>query len=318
MAGSIEYDTMVMAIAGHTGGICRRGDLLEIGVSASAIDRRLRMGLLQQVSRGVYQVVELADRSTPYHRATLTLVESTLSHTTAGALDGFPVEPVDPWQRVDVIVPDHCGQRLSGVVVHRRRRPPVGCDVQVIDGLPVTAPARTIVDLAAVVGPSRLRHIVQTQVRDGRPTPEQLMACFESVARQGVNGIGPLRRLLADLFGNHSMASSALEVAVSELLSSAMFTGFVPQFRPPWYDGRRGIVDFAHPELKLILEADGRRWHRRDQEMTDDRRRDRIAAGHGWTTVRVTWAEITQRPAAILQELQAVIGARSGEQGDAA
>ena len=237
--------------------------------------------------------------------------ESTLSHTTAATLDDFPVEHIDFGVRVDVIVPENCGRRLAGVAVHRRRRPPIGCDVQTVDGLPVTAPARTIVDLASVVGPHRLRHIVQTQVGKERPTRDELIACFDSVARQGVNGIGPLRRLLVELFGDRSVSGSVLEVAVADLLEAGGISGFVPQYRPPWYDGRRGIVDFAHPELRIIVEADGRRWHRRDQEMAEDRRRDRVAASHGWLTLRVTWAEVTKRPAATTHELRAAVDART-------
>ncbi|MDH3300933.1 MAG: endonuclease domain-containing protein [Acidimicrobiia bacterium] len=86
---------------------------------------------------------------------------------------------------------------------------------------------------------------------------------------------------------------------------------FEPQFRPPWYDGLRGVVDFAHPNLRLVVEADGRRWHSREQEMAADRRRDRLAARHGWVTMRFTWAEITGRPAAVASELRAVVATRA-------
>ncbi len=195
-------------------------------------------------------------------------------------------------------------------MLHRRRQLPASTDLVEIGGITVTAPARTIVDLASLQGPAGLRHVIQTQVRAAKPTPAELIGCFEAVARRGVTGVGLLRRLLASLFDEQPVLGSILEERVVHLLSTEGIGGFVPQFRPPWYDGRAGIVDFAHPGLQLVLEADGRRWHQRDQEMAIDRRRDRVAAGHGWLTVRVIWAEITERPLATADELRHVIAPR--------
>ena len=47
-----------------------------------------------------------------------------------------------------------------------------------------------------------------------------------------------------------------------------------------------GLVDLAVYESKVILEADGRRWHAREQAMARDRQRDREAARQGWLTLR--------------------------------
>jgi very-short-patch-repair endonuclease len=46
--------------------------------------------------------------------------------------------------------------------------------------------------------------------------------------------------------------------------------------------------------------------------MADDRRRDRAAVRHGWVVLRVTWADVTDRPAATAQEIAAVVAGRSG------
>jgi very-short-patch-repair endonuclease len=85
------------------------------------------------------------------------------------------------------------------------------------------------------------------------------------------------------------------------------------QFCPPWYDGIRGIVDFALPELQLIVEADGRRWHAVTQAQEEDRRRDRRAARHGWTVLRFSGHEISHRKASLVDELCGLFAARRAE-----
>ena len=63
---------------------------------------------------------------------------------------------------------------------------------------------------------------------------------------------------------------------------------------------------------RLIVEADGRRWHTARQAMADDRRRDRIAAANGWVVIRVTWDDVVTRPAAIVGEIRRIADARQG------
>ena len=288
VAGPIDNDAMIMNLAAPRGGVCTRTDLLDHGVTRSAIDERVRRGLLEPVCRGVYVISGLASR-----------------------IHGFAVVPPVGSEPVDVLVENRTNRRLDGVVLHRVRRMPDAADVMTLNGLTVTTPARTIVDLASVVGPNRLRHIIQTQVRDNNPSAAEVIACFERVARQGVPGSAALRRQLHLLFGDQPITYSVLEEVLRNLLQSAGIGGFEAQYRPPWYDGLRGVVDFAHPELRLVVEADGRRWHSREQEMADDRRRDRLAVRHGWTTLRFTWAEVTGSPAAVIADVRAVMATRA-------
>ncbi|MDH3300719.1 MAG: endonuclease domain-containing protein [Acidimicrobiia bacterium] len=299
-----------MNLAAQRAGVCLRFELLAAGVTRSSLGRRIEAGVLRPTVRGVYVVDGLAGERTPLHHAIVALPEAELSRFTAGRLQDFALDPAIDAATVHVAVPHGTNRRIDGVSIHRRRRPSASHDLVIIDGLPVTGPALTIVDLAAVVGPSRLRYLVQTQVRDQRPSLDEVIACFNSVARRGVNGIGPLRKVLRTMTDGEPVPDSALERATAMLLIEHGIDGFQPQYRPPWYDGIRGIVDFAHPELRIVLEADGRRWHRRDQDMTDDRRRDRLAARHGWTMIRVTWHEVTVRPAATADDVRAIAAER--------
>ncbi len=311
MAGSIDTNTVIINQAAQRGGVCDRQQLLSAGLSAGAIDHRVRSGFLQSIGRGVYLLPGLWNPSTPFHRASALVDPGILSHVSGGHILRFSLEARRDDDPVHIITRHGVSRQVEGVRIHPRRRLPCEHDIVVVDGLRVTSPARTIVDLASTIGPARLRHIVQTQVLRDRPTLPELVGCLESTARQGVNGVTQLRRLLVDLFDDRPISQSALEAATVDLLAANRIAGFQPQYRPPWYDGWRGVVDFANVERQLILEADGRRWHQRDQEMTDDRRRDRLSAAHGWLTIRVTWTEVVERPAATAIEISEIVATRA-------
>lgn len=313
VAGTIDIDRTIIAVAGRRAGVCTRTELLAQGVRSAAIGRRIKAGLLRPTDRGIYVVDQLTDATTPLHHAIAAVPRGELSRFTAGRLQNYPVDPSIDWSIVDVAAPHGFNRRVEGVALHRRRRPTPAHDLVVIDGLPVTGPALTIIDLAAVVGSARLRHLVQTQISAGKPTLVELAACLDSVARRGVNGIGSLRAVLAPMVDGEPVPASALERAVAVLFAEHGIVGFRAQYRPPWYDGVRGIVDFAHPEYRIVLEADGRRWHGREQAMAEDRRRDREAIKHGWVTIRVTWSEATARPAATAAEIASILARRERE-----
>ncbi len=313
VAGTIDIDTTIIEVAGRRAGVCTRADLLARGVGSAAIGRRIKAGLLRPTERGIYVIDELTNPTTPLHHAIAAVPRGELSRFTAGRIHEYPVDPSIGWSTVDVAAPHGFNRRVEGVALHRRRRPSPAHDLIAVDGLPVTSPALTIVDLAAVVGSARLGHLVQTQISAGKPPLDELVACLDSVARRGLNGVASLRLVLAPLIDDRPVQASALERAVTVLLADHGIVGFQPQYRPPWYDGIRGVVDFAHPEFKIVLEADGRRWHSREQAMAEDRRRDRQAVKHGWVTVRVTWSEVTGRAAATAAEIVSIVARRDRE-----
>ncbi len=312
MAGAVENDAAIVAVASPQAGVCTRSQLVDSGLPPDVVDNRLRVGLLRAVCRGVYVVDALACAATPLHLAVHAAPGSVLSHLTAAILHRLAVDRSAGFRLVHAWVPASIRRRIDGLNLRRTRNLPGGVDVVHVGGLPVTSVERTIVDLAADLGPARIRHVIQTAMRDEVVDGPDLLVCFESTARQGVAGSTMMRKVLRQLFDDEPVAASVLEQAVNRLLSAHGISGIEQQVQPPWYDGIEGVVDFAHPELGIVLEADGRRWHRRDQEMALDRRRDRLAAGHGWVTIRVMWEEVTGRPSAIADDLVSVMHARQG------
>lgn len=290
----------------QSGVVTRRG-LLAAGASASSIDRRIRSGVLASVATGVYVVPAQADQRTALVAALAILPDAAVSRRAAGRLHRFAVSG----DAAQITVAHGRRVAIKGVRVHETRRWLDG-DIVVVDGLRVTSPARTLIDLAAEVSVARLRHLTESQLVKATPDSNLMLATFSAHRRRGLAGAAKMSALLAELLDHQPYPASVLEAMVHKALCDQDLRGFRRQFRPDWYDGRAGIVDFAHPEARLILEADGRRWHSVTQAQHEDRRRDRRAVAAGWAVIRVGWTEIDLRPFATMQEIAAVVVGRLG------
>ncbi|MDA3040967.1 MAG: DUF559 domain-containing protein [Actinomycetota bacterium] len=303
-----RHSLTLLTIAAQNHGVCARQELLDAGVSRSSIDRRIRIGFLSIAHPGVYMIPQLRNELTRHSAALKAVPNSVASRRTAASLNNFQLREID--HLIHITAPNGRSQRLDGVRVHETRRITVDDIVERSDGLRFTSPARTVVDLAGELSRNRLRHLVQTEIAAKHLVPSELQACISSLARRGLPGIGRLRPLMIHLFDADPLAGSELERKVQYQLADRGLTGFIAQFRPPWFDGIRGVVDFADADSMVIVEADGRRWHATEQAMADDRRRDRLATTHGWVVLRVSWSEVVHRPAATFAEIQDVVQAR--------
>lgn len=298
-------DQIIVRLAGPTHGVVKRSSLLANGVSGASIQRRLLSGFLFRPCRGLYVCDALRASSTRFWIPLLAVPNSMLSRQTAAQLHGLKI-PVD--DRVHVTASKGASWTLPGTVVHETRLP-VSEDVIQIDGMPATSKARTLFDCAATTRRQAFRHALQDAVAGEPAVASHFVACFRGLARSGVPGVRMMRTVLDDL-GDEPMEESELERLVWLGLAAHQVLGFRRQYRPPWFDGIRGTVDFADPVARVVLEADGRRWHAAEQAMSEDRRRDRRAVAEGWVVLRVSWNEVKHRPAATFAEIEAVVAAR--------
>lgn len=110
----------------------------------------------------------------------------------------------------------------------------------------VTSPARTLLDVASRCGGDSLLTLVERSVIDGIVSPDQLR---DVVGRNpGRRGSRRLRQALG------SAASSALERRVEAILRGSRLPPFVREHEVGPYR-----LDFAWPDRRVGLEADGRR-----------------------------------------------------------
>lgn len=306
-----ENVKLILSVAARRSGCCTRRELLEDGLSSTAIERYCKTGLLEPLRSGVYVVPWLVDTRTARFGALASLSTGAISFYSAGREYRLPVPADDAGLGVEVTVPIGVGGRsIPGVTVHRTRLP-FEIDVVEVDGLRVTSLARTVFDLAPRVGSKRLRHIMESAMIHGVLDEAEFRACYQMLARRGVRGLSKLRLVMGELFRDEPMLQSILESRVEEMLVGAGMTGLRRQFRPPWFEGVRGTVDFADPVARVVLEVDGRSWHATSQAMAEDRRRDRAAAGRGWVVLRVLGDEVSLRPSAVIDEVRSVLLSRT-------
>lgn len=277
-------------------GVVSRDQLLALGFSEHAIWHRLKRGSLHPVRRGIYAVGRPELTSDGQWMAAVLACGPTavLSHESAAALWGIDAGTMDV---IDVSVPAGIDRRPAGLAVHRRT---ALCpnDMTRHRAIPVTTPTCTLVDLAARVERSRLERAINEADKRNLTNPESLRATIVSMPRRP--GIAVLRAVLdRDTF---ALTDSELE---RRFLPIARRAG-LPQPRTGAYvNGFK--VDFYWPELGLVVETDGLRYHRTPDAQARDRRRDQAHAAAGITALRFTHAQVTRQPNHVEHTLAAVV-----------
>ncbi|HDH03575.1 MAG TPA: hypothetical protein ENH15_04955 [Actinobacteria bacterium] len=184
---------------------------------------------------------------------------------------------------------------FAGVTVHQSTDLS-DTDLTEVDRLPVTTVVRTLVDLAAVIRPKRLERLIDRSLAARRCSLDDLATTIGRLARRGKPGIAALRQVLAVRLPGYTPTESELEFRLAELFEQWGFPKPVRQLELPWRTVREGRVDFAYPDLHLIVEADGRAWHSTVEAFDSDRQRDNLAQLAHWRVLRITWSMIHDRP----------------------
>lgn len=278
-------------------GVVTIEELRSLGFTDSAVAARVRGGRLHRLHRGVYAVghpaVSLRGR---FRAAVLASGPGTvLAHHSAAA----HVRMVR-WRERPVEVTTVRGhtRRIAGVRVHRCRSLDAR-DVTWRDGIPVTTPARTLLDLAATMPERELRRVVRQAQAEDIVAIAQVRAIL--TRSSGHRGVRALRAVVAD---GPAPTRSALEDALLDLLDSAGIER--PELNPRLrVDGATIVPDMLWRGLRLAIEADGAAWH--DNKLTrehDAVKQARLEAA-GLRVMRVTWAQVVGSPQQTLARIDA-------------
>src|SRR3954470_4438778 len=290
----LDTEAALFALARRQGGAFARWQVLAEGGDDELIRRRCRTGHWLRVRPGVY----LAAGVPPSPHTDLWIAWLEVGREAVRsfecAAERWDLQPVMTGRHVFITAHgDH--HKIPDVTVHQLRDLLAGHITQA-DGMPTTTPARTVVDLAAVVSFERLKRIVENGVNDRIVTEDAVGIVLRDVARRGKRGMKKLARVLALRAPGEPVPESQLERMLLEALRSVGLQDPVAQFPHPGRELGPGWVDFAYPEAKLILEADGRRWHQRIADIARDRARDTAAARAGWLTMRFMHEELEGNP----------------------
>jgi hypothetical protein len=206
MPSSFAVDARLAAVAAGQAGVFSRAQATGAGFGASQIERRVRAGAWRRVFPGVYVYAATPGSAAARHWGAVLWAGpgSVLSHSSAAAIWRIRVAN---GAKPEVIVPATRGPRVEGVMVHRVAR--MGdVDVVRVQGLPVTSPVRTIVDLATVLEHDDLRAGLEEAVARGLVTVRAVGAGLDAIGSSGRPGAARLRALLAG-FGSGWVRPSA-------------------------------------------------------------------------------------------------------------
>jgi len=214
-----------------------------------------------------------------------------LSHRSAAALWGIGTENIG---RIDISVMRRC--RLLRPGLHIRSRPALTPHSVVSrSGIPVTGPTQTLVDLATELPPLQMERTVNEADKRGLVDPETLRS--ELGRRAGQPGVRPLRNLLDKR--TFRLSDSDLEVLFRPITASAGLPLPLTKQRVNGYE-----VDFFWPDLGLVVETDGLRYHRTPSAQARDVQRDRTHLLAGMTPLRFTHYEVKFEPARVQRTLE--------------
>jgi hypothetical protein len=291
MAGQ---DGIVAAIAHRQHGVVARWQLLAAGISEDWIDHRLAKGSLIRIFPGVYRVGHAAPSILArYMAAVLACGEGAFLCGPAAAC---------LWQMIRAVpAPDpevaaRTGRRIEGIETKRARTTDPR-DITTWKGIPVTTPARTLVDLAASFSPDALARAMHQADVLHKTTPDHVEAVLQR--RPTTKGAAKLREVI---WGDQGRILSRLERAFIQLLKQNNLP--LPIANRP---KDRLFVDCRWPAHKLTVELDSYRYHRSRHAWERDRIRERQAYRRGDQFRRYTWGDVVEHPEPTVRELRAVL-----------
>jgi very-short-patch-repair endonuclease len=258
------------------------------------IERRVQSGRLLRVHRGVYQTGAVAGA---YARAMAAVLacggECRVSHRSAAVL----LEP-RPWgdsvEPVEVTMQRRNRRRISGIRVHLTRDLAPD-EVTTVQGIPVTTPTRTLLDLGECLGFRELEQALALAERNGQVAREEVRAMVRRHPRH--RGARVLRRILDDDLPAAFTRSRAEEIMLA-LIRKAHLPAPELNARLLQYG-----VDFLWRGQRLVVEVDGMAYHGSAWAFVEDRRRDAALMAAGYRVLRVTWPDLTREPEAMLVRL---------------
>jgi very-short-patch-repair endonuclease len=214
-----------------------------------------------------------------------------LSHNSAASIWGIRTPRPGP---VDVTLPSRSNRSRSGIRLHRARALDPS-DLRHHDGLLLTAPARTLIDLAQAISHRDLDRAYEQALVLGIMRSAELQTTLErSPGRRGA----PAIRALLNLDRRSALTRSEAEMRLLSLLRDAELTPTDVNVRVGRHE-----VDFLWRPERLVVEVDGFTYHASRAAFERDRLRDANLQAAGYRVVRITWRQLQERPAAVVARL---------------
>lgn len=287
-------DRLIARIASRQRGVIGWQQMLDAGIGPGAIEHRAAMGRLHRVFRGAYLVGHPVAAALAVETAALIILppRTLLSHHTGGGIWRMAELPLV----VDATVVAGRPDSRAGLRVHTARHVDQR-DRRVFRGLPVTSPARTLVDLAGCLGREGLERCYEQAQIQRLVRPQDVVAALGRAPRR--RGSGTLLDLVIE---QPTMTRSKAERRLLRALATAGVERPETNVRVCGHE-----VDMLWREARVVVECDGFETHRTRAAFERDRRRDAELQAAGYRVVRATWRRLTRATETLAAEVAATI-----------
>lgn len=305
-----EVAESVRRIGERQHGVILGSQIGEAGMSRAVLTSLRSQGWLSQIRPGAYTVGG-SPPSLWQQAVAVALLGgggSTLSHYTAARVHRLAGIAAEDRVHLTVVRPRH--PRLSGVSIHRvASLSPL--DRLEYRGIGVTAPARTLVDLAPDLSTFLLARCLDEGLLSGLWDLGSVQAAVERAGNR--SGVVRLRAVLEERIS----PPNGVDLEARVIRALRCFGPFEVQYQVV-AEGRVFVLDIAWPHCRVAVESDGWDARRRSRSKFDhDRRRGNILAAHGWTVVHLTSAMSDDEMRAAVFQVLVRVGSRTGSPGPA-
>ena len=302
-----KVDAVIATLASRQHGAVTRAQLLSAGISRDMIASRIRSGLLLPVHPGVY-LVGLGPVPPLGYEAAAVLAcapHALLGRRTAGHLWNLPVEPPET---VELLVVGRYRKSPGGLTVHSISEL-APSELRRHDGIPISSPSLTVLDLGALSSERELQAIVNEARVLRLVTDEELRATLRRHPRRA--GARALGKLLDSENGPRITRSEAERKALDVMRKHGV--------EPDRSDVKLGPyrVDFLFERERVAVEVDGYRYHGTPRRFVEDRRRMNYLAARGIQVFPLTWHDLGPGAARAMRLLAATLTERRRAIGSA-
>jgi hypothetical protein len=295
-------ETALSRLAARQYSVFSRSQAIDVGFTRGMIDRRISSGRWLVADFRVYRVAGAPGSWEQRLVAACLAGPAVASHRAAGILWDFPGMPKGI---VEVTALRHRRRHAGDVIWHESFHLSER-DVTEIEGIPVTRPVRTFLDLGVVLPPDELETVLNEAIR------RNLVSAVAVVRR--LEEFGPLRRgtaavraVLDRQVRGQRLPESVFETKFLQLVRLGGRPEPVPQHEVRANGKVIARLDFAYVDRRIAIELDGAAYHSGLIAEKRDRRRDNRLGALGWRVLRFDWDEVTRAPEYVLQTLDAYL-----------
>jgi very-short-patch-repair endonuclease len=297
-----SVDERIARIAARQHGLITRKQVVGAGASSGTIRWRVRAGRWHRIASlpGAYRIAgtPVTWRQRAIAGCLYLGAQATLSFRAAAALQGFVgFRP----SKVEVTVGKN-RHRDSGrrIIIHIPTAPIPMEDIEVVDGIPVTKPARTLLDLATVEPEDVIERSLDDALRRRLISIPFLQKWLSDPSRRRHRGARVLQRLV-DARAARGATESPLETKLLQLMHDRGLP--LPMLQYVLREKGRDIarLDFAYPVQRVAIEADGFRHHDTRATFDQERARRNAVETAGWRVLQITSAHIERDPDSVIE-----------------